>query len=398
MARVVEIAHDDVPLLTAYFELCVYGFNKVNDEGSRTKWFNLAMHSHNFVLLDDQDHVQSGIMVTNLPVNWHGQIFKMGAVGYVASYPEFGGHGAITQLMKRASEQMVKDEVLFSYLAPFSYTFYRRFGYEEIFDRVHYQVQASEFPRLPKNLGGSVARADYLTAIEQMNEIYDRSRQSQVGGVTRADWWHQYRFSKHPQLEVAFSYDDAQEPDGYVLYERFAGDRFEIIELMPLTVMSAYRLFNFVSKHASAYPKFVYESANQQLMNDLIPEAYQIQTTIQPYIMARVNSWAQLVDQWHFSGDLAQPVTLHLTDDFLPENDGYWRLSVVGGKGHLETIGEQDVDLTIDTRQLTKALTGYRTLQQLARTGQITDVHAEALAALQGAFGSTDKPMLWDYF
>ncbi|MFD1464897.1 enhanced intracellular survival protein Eis [Lapidilactobacillus mulanensis] len=399
MAQVVEIAHDNVALLTEYFELCVYGFDKSNDEGSRAKWFNLAMHSHNYVLIGDDQHVKSGIMVTNLPVNWQGQEFLMGAVGYVASYPEFGGHGAITQLMAKASEQMAQDGVLFSYLAPFSYTFYRRFGYEEIFDRVSYQVKAEHFPKMPKNIGGSVVRGNYATNMDKLEQIYAQHPQSQSGAVVRADWWQQYRFSKNPKLEVAFSYDEQKELDGYVLYERTAGQVFEVIELMPLTMQSRQRLLSFVGKHASAYPQFTYESANQTLMNDLMPEAYHIQTTITPYMMARVNDWVQLIAQWRFTADLEQPITIHLQDDFLATNDGYWQLSVVNGQGRLEPTAEQQaVDLTIDTRQLIKVLTGYRTLNQLMITGQITDASADALSALQRALNYNNKPMLWDYF
>lgn len=398
MTEVVEINHEDVDLLNEYYELCCYAFDRQSSEAHQTKWLNLAMHSHNYAIVDEQGHVKSAVMVTNLPVNWHGQEYKMGAVGYVASYPEFGGHGSITQLMKKASEQMLADHVVFSYLAPFSYTFYRRFGYEQLFDRLRYEVKATDFPKLSRQETGSVERVSFTDNLEQMAKIYNQNEQSQNGGLIRHSWWQQYRYSKHPGFEVAFSYDDEHQLDGYLIYQRISGDKFEIVELMPENAMSCQRLLNFVGKHASVYPKFTYESANQTPYNDLMPEAYHVATAIQPYMMARVNDWQLLVEKWRFTSDLATPLIIDIQDEFMANNQGKWQLSIENGHGQLLHSSELTADIVIDAKQLTKVFLGYRTLSQLAQLGQCQTKDEATLTQLQACISYANKPMLWDYF
>lgn len=398
MSKVIEIDHADVDLLNEYYELCCYAFDRPNNEAYQTKWLNLAMHSRDYAIVDDQGHVQSALMVTYLPVNWHGQDYQMGAVGYVASYPEFGGHGSITQLMQKATEQMLADHVVLSYLAPFSYTFYRRFGFEELFDRVCYQVKATEFPRISPSAAGSVERVNFTDALEQMASIYDQNQQSQNGALIRHSWWQQYRYSKHPKYEVALSYDDQQQLDGYLIYQRNSGEVFELVELMPSNFASFQRLMNFVGKHANVYPKFIYESANQMPYNDLMPEAYHVQTSIIPYMMARVNDWQALVEEWHFTADLTKPLLIEIQDQFIPQNNGVWELSVKDGRGQLLHSSELTADLVIDTRQLAKVFLGYRTLKQLLQTNHCQINTISAISQLQASLNYADKPMLWDYF
>ena len=43
---------------------------------------------------------------------------------------------------------MRAEGVTLSYLAPFSYGFYRRFGYEQTFDQTHFEIQTADLPRL----------------------------------------------------------------------------------------------------------------------------------------------------------------------------------------------------------------------------------------------------------
>ncbi|MCH4057175.1 MAG: GNAT family N-acetyltransferase [Lactobacillaceae bacterium] len=397
MTQVVEISVQDQQLWQEYLALCFYAFDRVNNDGRAEKLTELGRHSHTYVMLDDQGEVKSGLMVTNLPVNWHGQEFLMGAVGYVATYPEFGGQGAISQLMSAAYTQMAADGVYLSYLAPFSFTFYRRFGYEQVFDQVVYELASRDFPRLPKVTTGRVERGSFLADLPLMADLYGKSYQSQQGGVVRATWWQEYRFSKHPRFEVAFSYDDADQADGYLLYERTTGETFTIVELMTTTPASQMRLLQFAGKHVSSYQELLYVSGNQTVQNDLLPEAYQLTTKVQPYMMASVVDWAGLIAEWHFTADLTTPIILAIADDFYPANAGLWQLTVNNGRGKLTPTEATEIDLRIDTRQLTKVVLGYRTLATLQQRGEI-QAESAVLQALQNCVNYAEKPMLWDYF
>jgi predicted acetyltransferase len=67
---------------------------------------------------------------------------KMSGIGDVASYPETRGSGGIRNIFSAIFNDLHENGTELSYLAPFSQPFYRKFGYETVFD--------SEEIRIPK--------------------------------------------------------------------------------------------------------------------------------------------------------------------------------------------------------------------------------------------------------
>lgn len=65
----------------------------------------------------------------------------MGGVGCVASYPENRGQGDINRLMKEIILELHDQNYAISDLAPFSETFYRRYGYENAIYEKMYQIR-----------------------------------------------------------------------------------------------------------------------------------------------------------------------------------------------------------------------------------------------------------------
>lgn len=398
MVTIARITPADEDLFEQYYQLCRYAFYRLDDTGRREKIQAIGRHSDTFVLLDDDQQVQSGLMVTYFTVNWHGEHFLMGGIGYVGTYPEFSGQGAITKLMHAAYQQMHQKGVILSYLAPFSYAFYRRFGYEEIFDRYHYELPALQFPRLPKKDHGDVKRGDYLTDCALMDDLYQKSDLSQQGALIRQPWWYQYRMSKHPLQKLAFSYNEQKQADGYLVYQRTPGEEFRILEWVSLTSASWLNLAYFMRAHAGSSAKFVYASSRQEPQNDRLPEPEFIKTTLQPYMMVSVLDWQYLLQHWPYPVAKMAPLTLAISNDFDSDNGGIWRFQIRDGQGELQPSTEKQVDLRIDTRQLSKLIFGYRQAGELAAAGQLEVANETVLTRLATCFTSAHKPMLWDYF
>ncbi len=103
-------------------------------------------------IFDEEDRLTSQVMATPFPVNFYGQEYLMAGIGYVASYPEARGQGGINQIMEKILEDCRDRKVSLSYLAPFSYPFYRRYGYEQSFDKISYQLNSRDVPFIKKNL------------------------------------------------------------------------------------------------------------------------------------------------------------------------------------------------------------------------------------------------------
>lgn len=379
----------------AFYALAQYAFNKP-DSAKRQEFFKqLYTHSAGVGVFDD-GRLVSGLLATPFDVLLNGQTFKMSGIGYVASYPEFAGQGGITALMQRAFEQMRAEGVTLSYLAPFSYGFYRRFGYEQVFDQTHFEIRTADLPRLQfPQTAGRVVRMTLAEAVPLIDSFFNQHPYNQVGGIQRSAWWWQYTVMKHRNWEVALYRDDTECVAGYMIYMR-QPDTFVIEELITSTVASQEQLIRFILKHQSAYTTIQYASALTEPLADLLPDPRIVKTTTVPYMMARIVSLADFFARYAYQVTELPAVTIAVQDDFLPENAGLWQLSIHAGQATVIKLATGTANIAVTIQNLTKAMLGYRSLERQAHYGRVQGAQPQ-IAQLSAAFSQT-KPMLWDYF
>ncbi|KRN27597.1 GNAT family acetyltraansferase [Lactobacillus selangorensis] len=380
--------------VSAFYALTVYAFNKRDSEDRRRAFKQLYDNSRGYGLFVD-DKLVSGFLGTPFGVNFYGQPFQMSGIGYVASYPEFAGHGSISQLMTLAFHDMHAQHVTLSYLAPFSDAFYRRFGYEDAFDQARHEMASRDLPRTKFPVAdGHVERLAFADAIPLISKLHNEHPLNQHAGTNRQNWWWQYDVLKHPDWEVAVYFDAQETVQGYLIYER-EPDTFLIHECFVETIAARQQLFNFVRKHQSAYRQFVYASGAPVQLHDLFADPQTLKTQIVPYMMARIVDVADFLAKYPYQPAADQTLAFNLEDRFLPENEGTWRLTTHNGQTTAEKV-TAPAEITLTVQQLTKAAFGYRSLLSQHQYGELTG-SITALQKLQRLL-VTGQPMLWDYF
>ncbi|MHC9533248.1 GNAT family N-acetyltransferase [Dellaglioa sp. L3N] len=372
-----------------YFDLSIYAFNKKVSPQRKQFFRKLYEHSVNWGSVE-AGRVVSGVINTPFMTHFHGTHFKMGGIGYVASYPEFAGQGSIGQLMNLALNDMYADGMTLSYLAPFSYPFYRKFGYEATFDQTIYRMNAKSLPRLKVNPIGHIERRRYSEVKDELKTLYQNNQLSQQGGIERTDWWLTYSAEKHPGWETAIYYNEADEAQGYLVYQREA-DEFKIVEWVYQTSESWLQLQNFVIKHQSAYEWFSYASPIGQPFPDLLANP-QVEIKTKPYMMARIVNVADFLTRYPYQHDF-EAVVIQVKDTNIAANDGQWQVSRVAGQTSVEKVRDRAPTLSIDIQNLTRSMMGYRTLKQMEKFGFVSDdIMAFDRALIK------EQPILSDYF
>lgn len=338
-----EIKRLDRTQTEAMFKLASYAFNKEPSVDNREYFARLADHSWNYGVFVD-DKLASQVMCTPFAVNYFGTEYKMGGIGYVASYPEYRGLGGITDSMKMILEDMKKDGFALSYLAPFSYEFYRRFGYEQVFENIVYRVTRASLPQAPKKGPGHVKRLKLRELGTTLQDLYAKSPTNQRGGMVRMEWWWHYILNKKKGRNYAVYYNEAGDAEGYVIYDR-AGSTFKVIEWIYLNVNSFKSLARFILSHESAFADFVYLSPNSEHSLSYLLKEPNVEVTIEPYMMARIVDFEIFLKDFPFVTGLAtQDFYLAVTDDFAEWNTGIWHLHLA--KGKKATIKKVSTDVT----------------------------------------------------
>ncbi|RJG23563.1 enhanced intracellular survival protein Eis [Paenibacillus thiaminolyticus] len=315
----------------------------------------------------DGDKLISQLAVYPFQVNIFGEIYDMGGLTGVGTYPEYANLGLMSQLMRQALANMRARKQSISYLYPYSIPFYRRKGWEIISDKISFEVKDTQLPKL-KTVPGSVERLSIDHP--DIRDVYRRFAMAHHGAMLRSDLaWEEYLRWDLDDLTVAVYYDEAQKPQGYLLYW-LAEEVFHMKEMVFIDGEARAGLWNFISAHFSMITRVKGHIYTTEPLAFLLEDS-DIKETISPYYMARIVDIHRFVKQYPFLPQAAEcQLTFMLHDPMLEWNQGKFTLKVdEQGHGHLTEGGGVPV-AAFDIQTLTTMLMGYKRPAYLARAGR----------------------------
>jgi len=374
-----------------FYDLYLYSFNHEASQFRKVVLKQIFDHSLVYGVMNHKK-LGSGLLSTPFDINFHGVDYKMNGVGDVMSAPEFGGRGGAGSLIKAALSDMYHNEITLSYLAPFSYGYYRQFGFEQVFDHSVISIDSDKLPRVKNSTRGHVERDDVQNLNDDIKIMYLSNNHR--GGVVRAKWWWDHMIDKHQNYQVATAYDDHDKLIGYLIYYS-EGTTFYIHEWFNQNSLSRQLLSKFVIKHQSIFEKFVYESPDPDFKADLLADPNSAQVVVKPYMMARIVDLNDFIKRYPVQ-TLVMPKVYFKVNDDLEWNNHIWQLSIENGVVSFEVADDETPDMELSIQTLTKAMFGYRSLNSLQTFGYVIG-DPEKVDQLNDVFVK-EKPELIDYF
>ncbi|APX72982.1 GNAT family N-acetyltransferase [Companilactobacillus allii] len=373
-----------------FYELYLYSFNRPDNEQKKNALSDRFDHSLAYGIMNG-DKLGSGLLSIPFTVNFHGVTYHMNGIGDVMSAPEFAGRGGAGTLLNQALTDMYNENVTLSYLAPFSFKYYRKFGYEQVFNHVITDIPSSKWPRIKSPNSGHIKRVRLNEVPKSARILYNNH--NILGGVIREDWWWDHMAYKHSDWFAALYYNDTDELDGYLFYSN-ENDNLIIQEWVTNDPNSYKALANFIVKHQSMFNNFIYESPDSEVKTDLLDEPYVAKVSTIPYMSARIVNLKSFIKKYPFIKHNLDPVIIDVSDT-LEWNNQTWSLSIKNGNVKFEKTSEPS-SVKLDIQTLTKAMFGIRSLNSLAHYGYVqgSTVSIDTLSKIL----VTEKPQLRDYF
>ena len=304
----------------------------------------------------------------------------MTGIGFVSSDPSYRGGGRIDQLMTQMLTDCKEQGILFSYLAPFSYAFYRRYGYELLFERISYQVASRDWPDSPR-VAGQVKRKDWQAAKNEIKAIYQAATKNKHGGLVRDDWWYEYKFQIQRPYYFVIYYDQENQAQGYLIYQIKDGI-FHCAEWECLTG-DAYRGLNrYIASHKDSTREIHYEKGYTQTSSFYLQEHPLANAVIRPEMMVRIVDIEKFLNIYPFE-NLSQPFALVIEEDsYAPWNEGIFEVFAVNEVKKVTVTHLPTVKLSV--QRLTQLFLGYKSLQELRFFDYVEVDEAQAVAHIQG--------------
>ena len=314
---------------------------------------------------DDKGKLLAGIIVTPFTIRMNGKDVKMAGIGGVATLPESRGLGCIRHIYEKAYPAMVEDGQVFSFLYPFSYDYYRKFGYEMCYANNKVWIplsQLSKYP-YPRNLAAHEPGDDHAPYAK----IYAAFIKDYNLAVVRdAKAWEDL-LKRDPYKDRKFTYlisNDAGEPVAYMLYTREEGEwgtgNLKMKEFCWANA-EGFRLgLGFMGRMSAEYQKMCWESPDDVNVHLLIADCYDATHEVHCGGMNRIVSVLPALET------LTTPcgtgsVAIEVTDDYYPANAGKYLIQWNEGDIKVARVEDVSADMAVSVQTLVQLVTGYIT-------------------------------------
>ena len=330
----------------------------------------------------DGGEMMSTLTISDYQIRFDGHVCRMGGVGGVATLPQYRRMGGIRGCFEAALPNMYENGCDFSYLYPFSTTYYRKFGYESCVQK--YQAVVSlglwSVPALAgtlrlaehgHNMTGDIRRLDRLW--EGHFNMMVQHRPEDYGWAEKADpaakqeftyLW--YDATGMPKGCTTFRKED--QPDGRNLVcSRFCfADKEGFYGLMGL--------FKSLSADHS-YVKFSLPvtSAVQYLAPEWSLGA--VRWELRAGGMVRVINVKRVLEKARYLGSGA--AVLQIRDSQIPENNSRFAVQFSEGKAVSVTRSEEAPDISLDISTFSALIAGAADFADAKYTLSGMEIHQE---------------------
>ena len=341
----------------------------------------------------DGDNLISQCVVYPMRVRIFSQIYDMGGLTGVGTYPEYANHGLMNKLLEHALHDMRQRGQYISYLYPYSIPFYRHKGWEIISDKITYEIQDYQLPK-NKKVSGEIRRVPVNGP--EIKEVYNKFSERTHGALIRDELaWSEYFMWDSDDVNAAVYYSSKDELEGYLIYW-IADEVFHLKEMIFLNEEARTGLWNFISAHFSMISKVVGQTYTDEPLAFLLEDA-KIKEDISPYFMARIVDIKEFISRYPFKPDNRKRVwNFTLSDPLLPWNQGSFTLTIDrNGHGTIEPSPKRFRD-QIDIQTMTTMLLGYKNPDYLNKIGRLRCSEA-TVDMLEDAI-EQQTPYFSDYF
>ncbi|SMG54345.1 GNAT family N-acetyltransferase [Paenibacillus aquistagni] len=338
--------------------LSEYAFQyKYTSEAEMQKSIDVMKQHHQLFGVMDEDQIAAKLHLIPLEISFGDQIYSMGGIAGVATYPQYRRNGYVRAMLKHVLEKMREDGHVVSMLHPFSVPFYRKFGWELFTNRLICTLNKSDL-MMQKQVLGKVKLYHKDTHTAEISTLYDQYAKRYSGMLVRSeDWWKR---AVYDDLTAAVYYNEDGVAAGYMLYE-IKDSKMTVEEFIPLQAEARYGLWNFICQHDSMVNELKMILHEQEPLLHTLKEP-RIKAERKPYFMARIVDAECFLEQYSFNweGQLGK-VRIHITDEAAPWNN----VTAVLDAGELRLLQQEEralqhAQLNIEIGALTAMLFGYK--------------------------------------
>lgn len=338
--------------------------------------------------------------LTLLPLEAYigGQALPMGGIAGVATWPEYRRGGLVKRLLQHALTVMKERGQTVSFLHPFQFEFYRRFGWETYTEYKKYELDMAQVPRFPEASG----QVKQIREIGVLRGVYEAYAKRYNGMLARSESWWEWNIMtlKNKGGTAAVYTDEDGAPSGYILY-KVRDQVLTVNEWVALDMEAAKGLWSFIGNHDSMAKKVTLQQEAGSRLTSLLKDP-RVKQEVVPYFMARLVDAEAFLAGYGFREGAAGSLRLAVKDEYAPWNEGLYELELgQDGKAKVRFTPAENPEAPADgvacgIGVLTSMLLGYERPLFWLESGRLSGSR-EAVELLEKAIPKRSTYLL-DFF
>ena len=339
------------------------------------------------LIVEDGGVIVSTLLCQPMPVYINGDLVSHASTGGVATIPEARNKGYAGAMMAETVRMLRAEKVCLSSLWPFSYPYYRKYGWEIASEVRGYNAPGKVFSELGD---ASKARGAKQGDLAQIKLVYDDWARNYNCLTQRSDkWWGRVMGIKEPLKMVTEPGDDRGfvvhmadgRIDGYAAYKVGGDGEAKSVEVNEIAFSQLRDRRDMLALLGSIDPEgkvafgapmddlFLQELPNPRLVSAGINASFQLRVIDPPAAMKCL-----AVDE-----DVSGKVTFAISDPVFKQG---WEFGISVDGGAI-SVGKPDPrrKLEMDVQTFARLYSGYLTAYDALELGKI-DVKGDAMETL----------------
>ena len=317
----------------------------------------------------DEDGNMGAAMVNNhYLVEFDGSAVPASGIGGVCSLPEFRSKGGVRAIFRRILQEEWENGCVFSYLFPFSFPYYRKFGYELLHTAERLEVPLEALADFTCSYSVTMCQTAGIT--EDMCRIYEQFLPGKNLSVYRGDvHWRDSKGDPYQDRRYKYIFYDAQKnPRAYLVFHPEQGERriVTVDDLAYLAPEDFRQMLGFLYRLRAQFGSVSMILPEDVPLVAMIPDSRAVKHTRSTQGQLRVVNVQKALEAMRCPQESGSAV-IGVADAFLPENTGNYLLTFADGKAvSVEKVPQLQPDIRLSIQRLSQLVTGFLCLSEAA--------------------------------
>lgn len=324
---------------------------------------SLAYWRDNWGAFDENGELLSCLAVIPYTFQFDGNKTKGAGIGGVCTYPQHRRKGAVRALFQEALMDMYDKDVIFSYLYPFSESFYRKFGYEKAVNSLVWDFDLRFIP--VSSYKGTFSLYDKGEISAEFKSLYEAFAAKHNLMIHRDDYdWSVLKNAKGA-INNTYAYlyrGENKEPKGYVIFNKEAENNISYLRSQEIIFDSFETLkaiLGLLSTYAADFPYLRTRLPEWYNMRYFCSDYVQSQSNIS-YIsdgMVRAVNVREILKMAAYKGE--GELNIRITDEQIKNNSSTFKVLYKNGKAEqVEENVKTQADIEMPVSVFSAAITG----------------------------------------